>query len=284
MNKVLPIFSLISATQRGWEISNYQTLENADLIFKALHRDDHYIFVFQQEGRSQIMLDFETVEINGAAILCILPGQAHQGILAEHVDAWFFAVNPEMVKDSFRHFFEELVPQTKLVSLAFNEVQTVTKMMELLSYMSNQPNESCSLDEINRSLSDACIGVIVNEFKKLIGPENPNLSRTVMITKKFRSLLLKSFRTMKSPSDYASSLSISPSYLNEAVKKTTGFSASYWINQEVVLEAKRILFHTDASVKEVAEQLGYEDYSYFTRVFTKIAGMSPITFRINYRK
>jgi len=284
MNKALPIFSLNSATQRGWEISSYKAIENADLIFKAIHRDDHYIFVFQQEGKSQVMLDFDTVEINGCAVLCILPGQAHQGILAEHVDAWFFAVNPEMVKDSYRHFFEEQIPVTKMVKLSIKDAQTLTRMMELLSYMDNQAEESYSLEEINRSLTDACIGVIVNEFNKSIKPENQSLSRTVLITKQFRSLLLKSFRVMKNPSNYAESLHISPSYLNEAVKKTTGFSVSYWINQEIVLEAKRILFHTDYSVKEVAEQLGYKDYSYFTRVFTKISGMSPMAFRQNYRK
>ncbi|MDR2847531.1 MAG: AraC family transcriptional regulator [Bacteroidales bacterium] len=31
-------------------------------------------------------------------------------------------------------------------------------------------------------------------------------------------------------------------------------------------------------------KLGYEDYSYFTRLFTKIAGASPLQFRKNYRK
>lgn len=284
MNKVLPIFSLNSPTQKGWEISNYKEIENADLIFKAIHRDDHYIFVFQQAGNSQIMLDFETVDINGSAVLCILPGQAHQGILADHVDAWFFALNPEMVKDSYRHFFEEQIPVTKLVKLSLKGVHTLTRMIELLSYMYNKAEDSFSLDEINRSLTDACIGVIVNEFKKSIMPENLSLSRPVIITRQFKSLLLQSFRVMKSPSNYAESLNISPSYLNEAVKKTTGFSASYWISQEIVLEAKRILFHTDSSVKEVAEQLGYEDYSYFTRVFTKISGVSPIAFRQNYRK
>jgi len=284
MNKVLPIFSLNLPSKKGWEINHFKAIENDDLIFKAVHRDDHYIFVFQQAGKSQIMLDFNTVELNGCAVLCILPGQAHQGILADHVDAWFFAVNPELVKDSFRHFFEELGSLIKLINLSFNGAQTLIRMMELLSYMDKQPEEPSSLDEINRSLTDACIGVIVNEFKKSVMPEDISLSRTVMITKQFRSLLLQSFRVMKSPSDYAESLNISPSYLNESVKKTSGFSASYWINQEIVLEAKRILFHTNSSIKEVAEQLGYDDYSYFTRVFTKISGVSPLAFRRNYRK
>ncbi len=44
MQKVLPIFSLNLITQKGWDISNYAASENAELMFKAVHRDDHYIF------------------------------------------------------------------------------------------------------------------------------------------------------------------------------------------------------------------------------------------------
>jgi len=284
MPKTLPIFSLNLITQKGWDISNYTAFENADLIFKAVHRDDHYIFIFQQKGRSRIMLDFDTVEIDGCAVLNIMPGQAHQGILADNVDAWFFAVDPNMVRDSFRHFFEEQVRVNQLVYLESDKSQILTQIMQLLNKMYVEPDAGVSMEEINRSLVDACIGIIVNEFKKLVVPESTKLSRTISITKLFKSLLLQSYRIMKTPASYAGVLNITPSYLNEAVKKTTGFPASYWINQEIVLEAKRILFHTDSSVKEIAIQLGYEDYSYFTRVFTKIAGVSPVVFRQNSRE
>ena len=43
--------------------------------------------------------------------------------------------------------------------------------------------------------------------------------------------------------------------------------------------AKRLLYHTDKSVKEIAFELGYDDYPYFSRLFTKSTGMSALTFR-----
>jgi AraC-like DNA-binding protein len=69
------------------------------------------------------------------------------------------------------------------------------------------------------------------------------------------------------------------------VKAVTGKSVSTHIQLRVVLEAKRLLYHSGRSVKEIAGELGYDDYSYFTRLFTKVVGMTPIAFRdINREK
>ncbi|HAR37126.1 MAG TPA: AraC family transcriptional regulator, partial [Porphyromonadaceae bacterium] len=73
-------------------------------------------------------------------------------------------------------------------------------------------------------------------------------------------------------------------YLYEAVKQTTGQSVSHYIHNEIVIQAKRLLFYTDRSVKEIALELGYEDYAYFTRLFTKTSKLSPTQFRKKHLK
>jgi AraC family transcriptional activator of pobA len=78
-------------------------------------------------------------------------------------------------------------------------------------------------------------------------------------------------------------LHVSPAYLNECVKTTTGHSVSYWIQQQIILEAKRLLGYSDLSIKEIASGLGYDDYAYFTRLFTKAGGCTPARFRKKYR-
>jgi len=89
---------------------------------------------------------------------------------------------------------------------------------------------------------------------------------------------------MKSPSQYASKLNISPVYLNEAVKKTTGQTVSDYIQREIMTHAKRLLFYTNLSIKEIALELGYEDWAYFTRLFTKTSAISPRQFRKKHLK
>ncbi|MDQ0595042.1 AraC-like DNA-binding protein [Chryseobacterium ginsenosidimutans] len=79
-------------------------------------------------------------------------------------------------------------------------------------------------------------------------------------------------------------LNITPSYLNESVKSTTGFTVSFWIQQTIMTEAKRLLYATDDSVKEIAYRLGFDDHAYFNRYFSKAEGKTPLQCRMDYRK
>ena len=56
-------------------------------------------------------------------------------------------------------------------------------------------------------------------------------------------MLAMKYKTVKSAGEYASALHLSLSYLNEAVKEATGFTVSYWIQHEILLEAKRLLYY-----------------------------------------
>ncbi len=61
-------------------------------------------------------------------------------------------------------------------------------------------------------------------------------------------------------------------------------TVSYWIMQEVVLEAKRLLYYSEMNTKEIAHTLGYEDHTYFSRIFKRTANLTPLEFRRHYRK
>jgi AraC-like DNA-binding protein len=133
------------------------------------------------------------------------------------------------------------------------------------------------------SLNNACVGLFAQTYKQLsIGQDS--ISRKHIITKQFKSLLLKHSKTDKSVKDYAAKLDITAAYLNEAVKAVTGLNVSYWIQQMVLTEAKRLLSATDNTVKEIAHQLGFDDHAYFNRYFSNFEKESPLQFRKNCRK
>jgi YesN/AraC family two-component response regulator len=71
--------------------------------------------------------------------------------------------------------------------------------------------------------------------------------------------------------------------LNLITKTSVGKTVLHLINEQIVLEAKRYLLATTNQVKEIADQLGYEDPSYFIRFFKKHTGHSPDTFRRNFK-
>jgi AraC-like DNA-binding protein len=99
-------------------------------------------------------------------------------------------------------------------------------------------------------------------------------SHKMRLFNNFSAKLDKEFKTMKQVAKYASELSVSPSYLTDVVKKVSGYSASYHIQQRMVQEAKRLAIYSDASMKMVAYSLGFDDLSHFSKFFKNVAGLS----------
>jgi YesN/AraC family two-component response regulator len=84
-------------------------------------------------------------------------------------------------------------------------------------------------------------------------------------------------------SEIAGSVNLSPSHLTTLFKKKTGFSLIEYFNQLKTQKACQYLLFTDLRVNEIADKLGFEDPYYFTRMFTKIIGASPVHYRSKRR-
>lgn len=99
----------------------------------------------------------------------------------------------------------------------------------------------------------------------------------------FRDLLEQQFHTWHQVSDYAERLGYSTRTLNRLARQNTGLSAKQFVDERVVLEAKRQLSHADASVAEIAGRLGFDDPSNFSSYFRRRTGTTPATFRTTSR-
>ena len=85
--------------------------------------------------------------------------------------------------------------------------------------------------------------------------------------------------TLKTPTDFASRLSVHVNHLNRSVKEVTGKTTTEHISERVVKEAKALLLHTDWNVSEIAYSLGFEYPSYFNNFFRKQTNQTPSAFR-----
>lgn len=281
----IPVYSLRERSSCGVEILRADHQHAGEPAAYAAHRDEHYVLIFQEKGRSRIMVDFEKVTVRGAAVLCILPGQVHQSLASEQgTVAWFIALDASWMDDSFRAIFQNPLRQGAPISINADTLTPLKACIAALQQVYKSARPTSLHEHSLRSLTDACISLFAAAYQQEEPSGERRDARTDIITRQFRSLLQQSFKTMKSPSLYAAALHLSPAYLNEVVKQTTGFPVSHWIHQEIMLEAKRMLYYTDHTVKEIAHLLGYEDHTYFTRLFSKITGLSPGQFRQQYRK
>lgn len=95
----------------------------------------------------------------------------------------------------------------------------------------------------------------------------------------FQRSIKKSYTPMKSIAHYARELNITPVHLNRVCQTAVGKSALQVVDEFLFLEAEKYLKHTDYSISEVAYRLNFEDPAYFSRFFSKYAGISPKVFR-----
>jgi AraC-like DNA-binding protein len=74
-------------------------------------------------------------------------------------------------------------------------------------------------------------------------------------------------------------LNLTPKNLYRKIVTEKQIAPNTIIKNRITLQAKRLLVNTTLSIKEIADYLGYEDYSYFVRFFKSQTGFSPLTFR-----
>lgn len=99
------------------------------------------------------------------------------------------------------------------------------------------------------------------------------------IVNKFFKLLEETRPIKRNISSYAEELYISPRYLSYAVKNVTNCAASKWINNAIILEAKKMLKLTSLSIQEISEKLNFESSAYFIYFFKKATGKTPLVYR-----
>jgi AraC-like DNA-binding protein len=111
---------------------------------------------------------------------------------------------------------------------------------------------------------------------------NPAADRELL--KKFKALIAENFVDAHEVADYAAMLNLSAGHFSEQIKEQSGKTAIEHIHDRLLLEAKRLLFHTEYPVKEIAYRLGFEEASYFNRFFKRLANTTPLGYRSTIRK
>jgi AraC family transcriptional activator of pobA len=87
------------------------------------------------------------------------------------------------------------------------------------------------------------------------------------------------YHTRRDVPAYAQLLHLSANHLNTVIKEQSGKTVLQHLHERQLLEAKRLLFHTQRSVKEIAFNLGFQDAAYFTRFFKRLTGLTPLAYR-----
>lgn len=104
-------------------------------------------------------------------------------------------------------------------------------------------------------------------------------TRQELLTRRFFDLMLTRYETERNVSYYADKLCVTPKYLSAAVKNTTRRTSQEWINEALLVDARRYLKCTDLTIAQISEKLHFSTASSFVRFFRQHAGMTPLEFR-----
>jgi AraC-like DNA-binding protein/mannose-6-phosphate isomerase-like protein (cupin superfamily) len=239
-------------------------------------RHDRHSFFLLEKGSVTMEIDLQSHEIRSPSIIYMHPDQVHRIIGFDNVIVSAWGISHEHLKPEYLKLLEEISPAAPMPldqeTFALL-VETVSLCIKFTGREKDQLYHTLLKDQGN-----ALVAIVIAAYLERRTAAG-KLFRAELVTKAFREALALHFIQLKRPTEYAEKLNLSTAYLNECVKNTTGNSVSWHIQQRVILEAKRLLYHSDQSLKEIAAALGYDDYPYFSRLFTKVAGMNPASFR-----
>lgn len=251
------------------------------------HRHDFYVTVIFTKGQGSHEIDFQKYDVSEGSLFFLSPGQVHSWELSADTDGYiFFFSQPyyEMhyVNQKLKNFpFFNSPSFPRKLQIQSEELEDIVHLFKAIE------NEHLSQNVMKHSFILSLITQIyihsVRDFSR-----NENEISTAGISyfkhyQDFENLLEEFFVSQKSISYYASMMNISPKHLNRITQTIMQKTASEIITERVILEAKRMLIYLDESLVEVAFRLGYEEYSYFARVFRKNAGITPSQFVKNHK-
>jgi AraC family transcriptional regulator, transcriptional activator of pobA len=253
-----------------------ESLAGLDFIDLEQHRDDHYMFILLLKGLFVFELDFNEIMLKDASICYVTPGQVQRYLASKGCEGWLVFVDADLIPKQYRAVFDTFLNSHQVVS-AHKDDQVYNLPAILEKWLAD--DEAPLSIEIATSLIHGISGMITSKIlasqKTAVGLNTSKYA----LANKFKQHVKDKFKESKQVKVYAALLNITPLYLNEVMNEITGFSASYWIQQEVLLEAKRLLSYTGMDVNEIAYELGYEDAAYFSRFFKKNAGVTASDFR-----
>jgi AraC family transcriptional activator of pobA len=286
-NQQVPVYPLWpdEGASKYFRVYNYDgSLPNqSDLLVP--HRKDHYLLVFMRRAGRRQWIDMTPYTLKANTIYFTGPSQII--VKEEFKQLWStgIAFTEEFLS------FQENASLRKLpliqnplsgheLLLTKADINFVEDMLARINVEYQQPSEW------QQRMLGAYLAVLLTYLSRLYTEQFKDNDTSVdkLLLKNFQMKINECFRELHEVSDYASLLYISAGHLSEVVKMQSGKPAIKHIHERLILEARRLLLHTDHSLKDIAFDLGFSDASYFNRFFKRETGETPAEYRTNIRK
>lgn len=247
------------------------------------HKHDFYLTVLFTQGKGTHEIDFTNYPVTKGAVFLMNPGQVHRWTLTDDADGLIIFHTKEFYDitcanrriNDFTFFSSESTnPFVQLNDAQLEQTETVFKRIL------NQYHVTDS--KLKFETLGALCNLLYLDIEGLQGYKEAVDKQSMLYLHKLndlRQLIEQHYIRLKYPKDYAALMNISAKHLNRICIETVGKTTGDLIAERIVLEAKRVLAYSDKPIKQIAEQLGFDDPAYFIRFFKKQTGQTPAKFK-----
>ena len=247
-----------------------------------------FTFILSLSGRISIDVNDASHVIHPCDLISIVPECVIRirEVDWQELDAYLFVISREFLRDI--NFEINVVSSVKyspsagtVMKLRPEEVDLITRYLDLVHYNTKENSDKLYVRGISRCLIAALFYQTMQFIRRHDTPPDrePATTRRTGYVKDFMTLLHEHHRTERSVSFYASRLYISPKYLSQLIKESTGRTAAEWIDEYVILEAKNLLRFSGKNVQQIAYELNFANQSAFGKYFKHLTGMSPTQYQ-----
>lgn len=244
------------------------------------HSHNFYLLVLFTKGTGVHIIDFDKFEIKPGCIYILKPGQVHSWQLSNDIDGYIAFYSQEIYNLYFGQkkiddysFYRTLKNSPEII---LNELQIleIERYFEYLIYENNK-NEFKKFDKLLNF-----IDIIHIELARIYSSNNEHIIHPYNIKINQLGILVNEyFKQEKLACFYADKMNISIKHLNRICKNVLDVTLTEFIYSKIILESKKLLSSNSMTISEIAFELGFEDNSYFTKVFKKHTGVTPLNFK-----
>lgn len=243
-------------------------------------KHDCHTLIFITSGTHIIKLGFEECQTNKNEIIVVPAGQIFS---IDHINSkhsgFICQFHPDVLIGKYGN--RDIINDFDFLKISGNPKIIVSEKDSpfINNILTRLEVEYLETETINLDLIQTYLVTLFCEMNRNTVKIPKEGTAAEVLSAKFKELIYPNIKINHQVNYYASMLNVTPNHLNKSVKATTGKSATTWIDETILLEAKYLLYQTTLSISEIAMMVGHEDQSYFSRFFKKHEAMSPVQYR-----
>lgn len=279
----IPYLSLESEVGRNFDIRPLRRQVSPELLQEGPHRHNFQELLWVKRGHGQHKIDDTILDIQSDTFYLIAHGQVHLFMEGVDLEGYILRFSDDFLPDDmntsgwdyrmtlFSHFsFHQMLSPHR------DDIETFQGIMDAM-WVEVQKEAFGQMHILRHFLS--ILLILLERSRRNSTVDKTQHDPHLIIFQDFITLLEENFQIHHDVGFYARQGHLTPRRLSTIVKRCTGRTAKQLILERVILESKRLLTHSNASIKEISYALGFKDPSYFSKVFKNVTGMSPNQFK-----